>query len=70
MLDQFRAEFWEYKEKVVEPQNIIAHITGRLLKVRRALKETQKAWKRKELTSDIFKFLNFTLSFDAESSEF
>jgi hypothetical protein len=61
ILDQLVADFTLYREKVVELQYLIAYLTGKLMEGRKALHETEKAWKKGELNSDLFDFLNFTL---------
>lgn len=61
VLDQVVAGFTIYREKVVELQYLIAYLIGKLLDGRNILKATEKSWRKKELSSDFFEYLNFTL---------
>jgi hypothetical protein len=61
ILDQLVADFTLYREKAVKLQYLIAYPTGKLMEGRKALHETEKSWKRGELNSELFDFLNFTV---------
>lgn len=61
VLDQLIVDFTLYKEKVVELQYLISYLIGKFLDGRKVLKATEKAWKKKEMNSEFFEYLNFTL---------
>jgi hypothetical protein len=60
-LDQLITDFHLFKEKVVESQYLISYLTSRLMEGKKELQETNKAWRKRELITDLFDFLNFTL---------
>jgi len=60
-IDQLVNDFNLFKEDVVELHYLISYLTSKLLEGKRAIRDTEKSWKRKEFSSEFFEYLNVTL---------
>ncbi|CAG7720648.1 unnamed protein product [Allacma fusca] len=60
-LDQLVMEVDIFKLKTMELHYVISYLMGNLLEGKRIIRDTGKSWSKKELTSDLFEFLNITL---------
>jgi len=60
-IDQLVNDFNMFKEKVVELHYLVSYLTAKLMEGKKVLKETNTAWKGKEMTTELFDYLNITL---------
>jgi hypothetical protein len=60
-LDQVVRDLHVFQARAIEVHYLISYLIGKLLEGRKALQTTERSWKRSELESGFFDYLNITL---------
>jgi len=60
-IDQLINDFHIFKERTVETQYLVSHLTSKLMEGKKVLQDTEKMWKLGEMNDNFFEYLNFTM---------
>jgi len=60
-IDQLINDFRIFKERTVETQYLVSHLTSKLMEGKKILHDTEKVWKLGEMNDNLFEYLNFTM---------